>query len=215
MKIIKFFLLFYLYFSLLYSQNIGPNIIDEKKPTTRFPNYQPPSIPYFLKKDSKINPTQSYILNPNLSIEDYLKSQQVKQKIPVIISNNEEFYLQNLSDNEIRKYYFQKYFLPQLGIESQKLDYNLSFLKEPKIYETKWERRFTIFMLSFPLISGLNYGIYRNYKSSQGVKKGLDRNETIGIFSIGAIFSFFIVYYDENYFKGIQSYSKYLKNQNY
>lgn len=211
---LKFFLLFFFYFSILYSQNIGPVIIlEEKKPTTRFPNYQPSLIPYFLRKDSKINPAQSYILNPNLSIEDYLKSQETRQVVPVIISNSEESYLRNLSDNEIRKYYFQKYFLPQLGIERQKMDYNLSFLQEPKIHETKWERRFTIFMLSFPMVSGLTYGVYKNYKSNQGGKKGLDKNETIGIFSFGAIFSLFVIYYDENHFKGIQNYSEYLKNQ--
>ncbi|MFN3605264.1 MAG: hypothetical protein ACK4UJ_11205 [Leptonema sp. (in: bacteria)] len=196
----------------LFSQNLAPIVIEEKKPTTRSPNYQPPSIPFFLKRRTQQNPAEIYISNPNISIEEFLQVKQQKKETPSVISNYEEFLLNHLSNQEIQRYYFQKYFLPQVGIENiqqwQPFLFDFRELQEP---ETKWERRFTIFMLSFPITTGFSYGIYRTYKTNQNLPSSLNKTETIGIVTIGIISSLFIVYHDEHFYKGIKNYTYFLQ----
>ncbi|MFN3247535.1 MAG: hypothetical protein ACK42K_12610, partial [Leptonema sp. (in: bacteria)] len=60
---------------------------------------------------------------------------------------------------------------------------------------------------SFPITTGISYGVYKTYKSISG----LNHQETVGIFSIGMLFSIYIVYYDEKFNQPLEEYSKYLK----
>lgn len=213
MKYKKLLLFYFFYLSFLFSQPIGPVIIQEKRPTTKDPSYQPSIIPFFLKKRAVQNPAENFILNPNITIEDFIKPKQEKT-LPNIITTEEEFLLKNLSDKEIRKYHFEKYFLPQVGIDKEfhQISYRYP-LNEFEPPESTWERRFTIFMLSFPLTTGISYGFYRLYKSNQNLPKSLNREETIGLFVLGIFTSMYIVYYDEAINNSINSYSKALQKE--
>lgn len=192
----------------LYAQNIGPVIQGEKRPTTKDPSYKPSVLPFYLQKKSSLSPVESYLLNPAQSPEDFAKNQfKDKQQLPINISSQEEELLNKIQqDDQAREYYIQKYFLPQLGRENLN-EFHLSYLPEPIYQETKWQRRWVIFMLSFPITTGISYGVYKTYKSISG----LNHQETVGIFSIGILFSLYIVYYDENFHQSLQEYSKYLK----
>ncbi len=213
------FFIFFIYLISLHSQNIGPVIQNEKRPTTKSPSYKPSLIPFYLQQKSQLSPLESYIINPAQNPEDYLKNSQKKQDFPIKIPKQEEELLNTIYQDTEKKYmdsqqfYFKKYFLPQFGTEFQNIQI-YKYLPEPEYKETLWQRRFTIFMLSFPVTTGISYGIYRNYKIGQGLSPGLNQKETITIFSIGIISSFLIVYYDEHYNKSIIEYSRYLKNQN-
>ncbi len=212
-KILSLFV-YLLSFSLLFSQTIGPVIVQEKRPTTRDPSYQPSITPFFLKKRIQQNPIESFILNPNLSIDEFLRSKQETISIPFPISSEEEFLLKHLSDKEIRKYYFEKYFLPQVGIDKEIYKISYEYIPnefEPK--ESKWERRFTIFMLSFPITTGISYGIFRIHKANRNLPSSLNKEETFNLFILGILGAISIVYYDENYFHYIKTYSKYLQKE--
>lgn len=197
--------------SSLYAQNIGPVIQGEKRPTTKDPSYQPSIMPFYLQQKTQLSPVESYILNPSASPEEYLQNQQNKKKeLPIIISKQEEDIIVQMNQNQeniaIKQYYLQKYFLPQLGRDYTR-NFFLSYLPEPAYHESKWQRRFTIFMLSFPITTGLTYGLYKGYKSTSG----LNHQESIGIFGSGILFSLYIVYYDNYYNTSLENYAKYLR----
>lgn len=199
--------------SFLYAQNIGPVIQNEKRPTTRDPSYKPSLIPFYLQRKSNLTNIESYLLNPNQPLENIITNQQrLRETLPVVIIKKEEEMLNQLKNeplnHNIKQFYIQKYFLPQLGNDYTK-SLDLSYIPEPKMLETKWERRFTIFMLSFPVTTVLSYGVMRAYKS----ESGLNRNETLGVFSAGILFSIYIMFHDENYHKSLQEYTNHLKNR--
>jgi len=205
----RFFVVFFfiLCFS-LNAQNIGPVIQGEKRPTSKDPSYKPSILPFYLQKKSSLSPLESYLLNPTQTPEDYFKNQlKDKQQLPIKISSQEEELLNRTQqDIQSREYYIQKYFLPQMGRENLN-EFHLSYIPEPAYQETPWQRRWVIFMLSFPITTGISYGVYKTYKSISG----LNHQETVGIFSIGMLFSLYIVYYDEKFNQPLEEYSKYLK----
>jgi len=211
-RIYIFIVIFYLFFIMnLSPQNIGPVIQGEKRPTSKDPSYHPSILPFYLQQKSQLTPVESYLLNPVQNPDDYLKNQQKrKEKLPIIINPQEEKILTQMEKNpqniELKLYYIQKYFLPQLG-QNDHRNYYLSYIPEPHYEESLWQRRFTIFMLSYPVTTGISYGLYKTYKSTSG----LNHQETIGIFSLGILLSFYIIYYDENFYNSIEGYSKYLK----
>ncbi len=201
-----FFLIFFLFPVL--SQNIGPVIQEEKKPTSKDPSYKPSMYPFFLRKQTELSPVQKFLLQPDLSIDQFLLNQTKSKEINPEINLSEE----NLMLNH-KEYYIQKYFLPQLGNNSF-YNESLFFIEPPLHQESRWERRGTIFMLSLPATVSISYGILRSYKHSKGLPPTLNQNESIGLFLFSAFFSLYIVYYDENYHKGIENYAKELYRKN-
>ncbi|MCS7204778.1 MAG: hypothetical protein NZ853_03695 [Leptospiraceae bacterium] len=191
--------------SSLKAQNIGPYIQGEKRPSTNDPSYKPSIIPFFLQRKTELAPIESYILDPNLSIENFVKREKKEE-----LTKEEIEVLENFNYNpEYQKYYYQKYFLPQFGLEFQ----DKPLLPRLVYQESIWERRMTIFLLSFPISLGLTYWSYRFYKENRNYPPILSQSETFGVFFLASLISAFVVYHDENYHKSLIEYSKTLKKE--